>query len=98
MTGPSLLRQPGDQLGQPHQSLDVEGRAPAGDHHEGIRLAEVRPRVGEANELPSIAVDVHPTLAPGAAVVRKLELPPAQRVEGMGHPNDSCRILRIACS
>jgi len=97
LTAPSL-RHLGDQLDQPHQSLDVEGRAPAGDHHEGIQLAEVRPRVGEANQLSSIAVDVHPTLAPRAAVVRELELSPPERVERVGHPDDSCSILAIGCS
>ena len=94
----SALRHPSDQLDQPDHRLDVQRRPPAGHHHERIQLAEVRPRGGEANQLSAIAVDVDPILAPGVAVVRELELPPTQRMERVGHPDDSCSILAIRCS
>jgi len=79
-------RRPGHQ---PEQVIAVQDRPPRGRHQERIRLGEIRPGSGQPEQLPSIAVDVHPILAPSRAAVRDLKPAAAERVERVGHPDDS---------
>lgn len=92
------FRYPIDQFRQPEQLDSVERRAPVRRDHERVRLCEIRPRGRQPKQLPFVGVHVHAILAPRAPVVRELELPSAEGMERMSHPNESCPICLIGCS
>ena len=76
----------------------VNGAPARRDHHERVRRCRVGPRCWQREQLPVLVVQVDPVLAPVLAVGDELEVPAAQGMERVRHPDASVPIVRIGCS
>ena len=76
----------------------VNGHRPAAITTNGSERHHVGPPGWQREQLPVLVVQVDPVLAPVLAVDDELEVPAAQRMERVRHPDASVPITRIRCS
>ena len=93
-----LRAEPACQVSECQQASRGERRPARRDQHERVRRYRVGPRCWQREQLPVLVVQVDPVLAPVLAVDDELEVPPAQGMERVRHPDTSVPIVRIRCS
>ena len=76
----------------------MNGQRPAVITTNGSAAATSVHPAGSEEQMPVLVVQVDPVLAPVLAVRDELEVPAAQRVERVRHPDASVPIERIRCS
>ena len=76
----------------------MNGHRPAAITTNGSKAHHVGPPGWQREQLPVLVMQVDPVLAPVLAVDDELEVPAAQGMERVRHPDASVPITRIRCS
>ena len=89
-SGRVTLRRPKQvhEIGQGQQISDPERATARGYRHERISVGSVGPIRWQRAQLTPLVVVTNAVLTPVTAAGHELQLPTAQRMERMGHPND----------
>ena len=98
MAAVPMCAEPVHEISQCQQARRGE-RVPAGrDDHERVCRRHVGPPCWQREQLPVLVAKVDPVLAPVLAAGDELEVPAAQGMERVRHPDTLVPIVRIRCS